>query len=81
MQHFTFHNEEKFLMKLLELFVSRVRPMECLLPDGPVCICSVPLGPDHPLRTPLRGLVLVKDLKQDQSTSLREVLEVKAVEL
>ena len=40
------------------LFVSRVRLMECLFPDGRVCICSVPHGRDLPLQTPLRGLGL-----------------------
>ena len=40
------------------LFVSRVRLMECLLPDGRVCICSVPHGRDLPLQTPLQGLGL-----------------------
>jgi hypothetical protein len=60
------------------LFVSRVRLMECLLPDRRVCICSVPHSRDSPLRTPLRGhglggetlIQYTLDLKQDCSTSL-----------
>ena len=52
------------------LFVSRVRLMECLLPDGCVRVRIVPHGRDQSLRTPLRGLglggkTLIQDLKQD----------------
>jgi len=45
-------------VQLLCLFVSRVRLMECLLPDGHVRICSVPHRHDTPLPTPLRGHTL-----------------------
>ena len=42
-------------LQLLCLFVSRVRLMECLLPDKRVHICSITYGHDTPLQTPLGG--------------------------
>ena len=62
---------------ITNLFVSRARLMECLLPDERVRICRVPHSRESPMQTPLRGHTSetrtfnpVKDLKQDCSSSV-----------
>ena len=67
---FLLNNNKRKKPKPYRLFVSRVRFMECLLPDVRVRVRIVPHARDQSLQTPLLGLglggkTLIQDLKQD----------------